>query len=423
MEHIKSERLFGRARKFIPGGVNSPVRAWKSVGGSPVFIERGKGSHVFDVDGNEYIDYVMSYGPLILGHAHPKVVEAVKDAVTDGTTFGSCSHVEVEMAQAITKAIRSAKLVRMVNSGTEAVMSAIRLARGFTARDKIVKFDGSYHGHSDSLLVKAGSALAGEPGSSGVPRAVTQDTITLPYNDLGAVEEVVRGGDIACVIVEPVCGNMGVVPPKDGFLDGLRKLTYENDALLLFDEVITGFRLCYGGAQDYFGVEPDLTCLGKIIGGGFPVGAFCGRQDIMAHLAPDGNVYQAGTLSGNPVALSAGLATLDVLRSGKFYESLRKNSRLLGKGIAEQARDNHVDICVNGLESMLSLFFTKQEVYDYETANTSNGKRYATFFQSMLSSGLYLPPSRFESMFLSAVHTRKDVESTVSAAGKAFSEI
>lgn len=418
----KSKLLYKKAIKINPGGVNSPVRAWKSVGGNPLFFEKGEGSKIFDVDGNSYIDYVMSYGPLMLGHAHPRITEAVREVLKYGTSFGSCNKLEVDMAETLCSAFSSIEKVRMVSSGTEAVMSAIRLARGFTGKSKVVKFDGCYHGHSDSMLVKAGSGLAGRPDSLGVPEAVAKDTISLPYNNLEAVESVLnKKTDIACVIVEPVCGNMGVVPPKDGFLEGLREATEKNDVLLIFDEVITGFKLCYGGAQDYFKVKSDLTCLGKIIGGGFPVGAFGGRKDIMDYLAPEGGVYQAGTLSGNPVALTAGLTTLNILKDKNVYSRLERITGSLLRGLNEIVEDHNVDVHVSGVESMLCVYFTPNEVTDYESAKTSDLSKYSLFFNKMLSRGVYLPPSQFESMFLSAAHSSEDMDFTLDAAEEVFS--
>ncbi len=419
LRNSRSHALFERAVKVIPGGVNSPVRAWKSVGGNPLFIERACGSKIFDVDGNEYIDYVMSYGPLILGHAHPGVIKAVEGVLEYGVSFGSCTEIEVDMAETIVSAFSGIEKVRMVNSGTEAVMSALRLARAFTGKNKVIKFDGCYHGHSDSMLVEAGSALAGKPDCLGVSEALAGDTISLGYNNLEAVEKALRGDDdVACVIVEPVAGNMGVVVPDLGFLKGLREITEENDVLLVFDEVITGFRLCYGGAQDYFKVKPDLTCLGKIIGGGFPVGAFGGRADLMDYIAPEGGVFQAGTLSGNPVTLTAGLTTIDSLKDGRCYKGLRKNSSLLRGFFSEFVQDNNIEACVCGVESMTSVFFTSRRVCDYERARSSDLERYASFFHNMLSEGIYLPPSQFESLFLSTAHSKEDVEKTVDAFSK-----
>lgn len=410
----KSGRLFEKARRIIPGGVNSPVRAWKDVGGNPVFIHKGAGSKIFDADGRSYIDYVMSYGPIILGHAHPKVVSAVKEAASKGTTFGSCTKLEVEMAETICSTFSGIEKVRMVNSGTEAVMGALRLARGFTGKKKAIKFDGCYHGHCDSMLVKAGSGLAGKPASSGVSETVARETISLPYNNLEEAEKTLKKEeDVACVIVEPVAGNMGVVLPQEGFLAGLREATADNDVLLIFDEVITGFRLCYGGAQDYFRVKPDVTCLGKIIGGGLPAGAFGGRGDIMDHLAPEGGVYQAGTFSGNPVCLAAGLATLKVLRQRGVYAGLRENSGVLREGILNALQKRGIAARINAVESMLSVFFTGGSVVDYASARRANPEAYGRFFKAMLSRGVLIPPSPHESWFLSAAHSRRDVEATL----------
>jgi len=424
MRTDKSCQLFEQAKQFIPGGVNSPVRAFKSVGGEPLFIARGAGAYLYDVDGNRYTDYVCSWGPLILGHAPPPVVEAAQEAVTRGTSYGAPTPLEVELAQMICEAVPSIELVRMVNSGTEATMSAIRLARGFTKRNKIVKFDGCYHGHADALLVAAGSGVMtlGIPGSPGVPESVVQDTIQARFNDIDQFREIVetQGNDIACVIVEPIAGNMGVVPPKPGFLEGLRELTARHGIVLVFDEVITGFRVAYGGAQELYNVQPDLTTLGKIIGGGFPVGAYGGRRDIMEHIAPAGPVYQAGTLSGNPVAMTAGIAVLKVLKNKAIYEELEKKAQQLSDGLAEAAKKANVSVTSNRVGSMMTMFFTDQAVTDYDSAKTADTQRYAQFFRAMLQRGIYFAPSQFEAAFVSTAHSDEDIRQTVAAAEEAM---
>ncbi|MFH1789329.1 MAG: glutamate-1-semialdehyde 2,1-aminomutase [Candidatus Altiarchaeota archaeon] len=416
MKHEKSRRLVGKAIAVIPGGVNSPVRAWRSVGGGPLYFKEGSGSGITDVDGNYYIDYVMGYGSLILGHGSRDVSQAVQETLDAGVGPGLCTELEVEMANALVSAFRGIEKVRMVNSGTEAVMSSIRLARGFTGKYRIIKFDGCYHGHSDDMLVKVGSALSGQPDCKGVAGAVVSDTLSLPYNDLESVEKILKEhDDVAAVIVEPVAGNMGVIPPEDGFLKGLREVTEENEVLLIFDEVITGFRLCYGGAQDYFGVVPDLTCLGKIIGGGLPVGAYGGRTDIMDLVSPEGGIFQAGTLSGNPVTLAAGLAVIRALKDEKIYAGLRKNSDYLRTGFAECFEYEGVDAKVSGVESMSSVFFTSFPVRDYAGALDSDHDNYSEFFRALLSQGVHIPPSGFESMFLSASHSENDLNQTLDA--------
>lgn len=423
----KSKNLFEEAKKYIPGGVNSPVRAFKSLGGSPLFITKAKGSKIYDADGNEYIDYVGSWGPMILGHAHLDVVRAVRNASEKGTSYGAPTELEIEMAKLVVEAVPSIEKVRFVSSGTEAVMSAIRLARGYTGREKIVKFEGCYHGHSDSLLAKAGSGVMtlGLPGTPGVTEGTAKDTIVLPYNNLEAVKEAFEkeGENIACVIVEPIAGNMGVVPPEPGFLEGLRKITNEYNSLLIFDEVITGFRVSYGGAQKLYGVIPDLTTLGKIIGGGLPVGAFGGRAEIMDYIAPDGPVYQAGTLSGNPLAMAAGIATLKNLRDSAIYEVLEEKSRKLAEGLKEAAEEAGVPVYQTRVGSMMCLFFTEKKVTDYESASTSDTTLYSKFFWAMIEEGCYFAPSQFEAAFLSVAHTDMDIEKTIEASRKVFKSI
>lgn len=400
------------------------MRAFRSVGGHPLFIERGTEARVWDADGNAYIDYVGSWGPLILGHAHPQVTAEVCAAVAHGTTFGAPTQREVELAEAICEAVPSVEMVRLVNSGTEAVMSAVRLARAFTGRSRIVKFDGGYHGHGDALLARSGSGLAtlGIPDTPGVPDAVVADTISLPYNNLDAVKNAFErvGDGVAAVVVEPVAGNMGVVPPAPGFLQGLREITAKHGALLLFDEVITGFRVGLSGAQGLYGVMPDLTTLGKIIGGGFPVGAYGGRRDVMEMVAPSGPVYQAGTLSGNPVAVAAGLATLRVLRQPGIYQKLEELGSRLEDGLRAGAADAGVPVTINRVGSMLTCFFAEGPVTDYASAKRSDANRYARFFAEMLERGVYLAPSQFEAAFVSLAHTEGDVEATIAASKEAF---
>lgn len=426
--HIdRSVELFAKAKELIPGGVNSPVRAFKSVGGNPVFIQRGAGSRMWDVDGNSYVDFVCSWGPLILGHAHPQISAAVKSALDNGATFGASTEAEITLAQMIVDAVLSVDMVRLVSSGTEAVMSAIRLARGFTGRNKIVKFEGCYHGHSDSLLAKAGSGIAtlGIPDSAGVPANLTADTITLAYNDLDSVREALdaQGAEIACVILEPIAGNMGVVPPKSGFLEGLREITQRHGVLLIFDEVISGFRVSYGGAQELYGVTPDLTTLGKIIGGGLPMGAYGGRRDVMEFVAPVGPVYQAGTLSGNPLAVAAGIETLKLLRREGFYAELDRKGAALADGLSKAAADAGVATCLNRVGSMMTSFFTDTDVTDYASAKTSDVAKYARFFSGMLERGYYFAPSQFEAAFVSDAHSEQDICATMAAAAEVFKSL
>jgi len=423
----RSEQLFKEAQRYLPGGVNSPVRAFKAVEGTPLFIKRGQGSRLYDEDGNEFIDYVCSWGPLILGHAQPRVVRAVKKAIERGSSFGCPTELETTLAKMVYEAMPSIEMVRFVNSGTEATMSAIRLARAFTGRNKVVKFAGCYHGHSDGLLAKAGSGMAtlGIPSSPGVPAALTSDTLVAPYNNLEAVEQLFKrfAPNITAVIIEPIAGNMGVVLPKPGFLEHLRGLTRQSRALLIFDEVITGFRVAYGGAQRLYNISPDLTCLGKIIGGGFPIGAYGGRRDIMEMVAPLGPVYQAGTLAGNPLAMTAGIETLSILKESKVYDELERKSSHLAKGIIEAASKTGVDIQLPRVGSMFTIFFTKDVVTGYETATKADSNLYARFFHQMLAQGIYLPPSQFEAAFVSLAHTDKDIQATIDAAKKAFGSL
>jgi glutamate-1-semialdehyde 2,1-aminomutase len=419
--------LYRQAEEIIPGGVNSPVRSCRAVGTHPLFIAKGQGSKIFDVDGNSYIDYVGSWGPLILGHAHPEVVEAVKKAAEMGTSFGIPTTLEIELAQMITKLVPSMEMMRMVNSGTEATMSAIRVARGYTGRSKIIKFDGCYHGHADTLLVKAGSGAAtlGIPGSAGVPADFVQHTLSLRFNDLDQVATVMQeqGQEVAAIILEPVAGNMGVVPPKPGFLEGLRHWCNETGALLIFDEVMTGFRLALGGAQQLYGVQPDLTCLGKVIGGGLPVGAYGGRRDFMSQVAPLGEVYQAGTLSGNPLAVTAGLTTLRLLSKPGVYDELEERSNYLFNEMSRLAGKHKVVSTTNRVGSMGCLFFTERTVVDFDSAQTADTKKFAHMFCAMLERGVYLAPSQFEAAFVSLAHDEEDIDKTLAAADEVFKEI
>jgi glutamate-1-semialdehyde 2,1-aminomutase len=428
MDNPISARLFAKAGRLMPGGVNSPVRAYGSVGMNPPFIKNARGCRISDVDGHNYLDYVCSWGPLILGHAHPDVLTAIIGAVQDGTSFGAPTEREIVMAELICEALPSVEMVRMVNSGTEAVMSALRLARGFTGRKKILKFEGCYHGHSDALLVKAGSGLLtlGTPDSAGVTEESAAGTVTAPYNDLNYVADVFKkiGSELAAVIVEPVAGNMGVVGPEPEFLRLLRQLTEKYGAVFIFDEVITGFRVSYGGAQGYYGIHPDLTVLGKIIGGGLPVGAYGGKSEIMRRVAPLGPVYQAGTLSGNPVAMAAGIATLRTLKANPgIYSALAEKTRLLAEAFLRAARVNGIPLTVNRLGSLLCPFFTGEKVTDYQSALRSDREMFARYFRLMLAKGIYLPPSQFEALFVSAAHTPADIERTVKAIEESFAEI
>jgi len=412
------------AQRLMPGGVNSPVRAFKAVGGEPVVISYGKGAHLWDIDGNEYIDYVASWGPLILGHAHPAVVDVLQKAAARGTSYGATTELEVELARLVCDAVPSIERVRFVNSGTEATMSALRVARAFTGRDKILKFEGCYHGHSDGLLAKAGSGIAtlGLPDSAGVPASFTAETLVAPYNDRDAVEAVFaqHRGEIAAIIVEPVPANMGVVPPQPGYLQFLREITQREGALLVFDEVITGFRLSWGGAQQYYGVVPDMTCLGKVIGGGLPVGAYGGREDIMSLIAPLGPVYQAGTLSGNPMAMAAGITMLRLLSDPGVYRTLDAMGAALADGLREAARAAEAPVSVTQIGSMMTVFFADEAPTDYAGAKRADAERYARYFRSMLDAGVYLPPSQFEALFVSLAHEQSDIERTLEAARVAF---
>ena len=427
MNFAKSQSLYKRAVKIIPGGVNSPVRACKSVGADPLFIERGEGCFIYDADGNRYIDYIGSWGPLILGHRHPAVEEAIIKVLERGTSFGAPTDLEIQLAQMVIDAVDSVDVVRMVNSGTEATMSAIRLARGVTGRDIVIKFDGCYHGHADTLLVAAGSGVAtlGIPGSPGVPEAVAQHTISLPFNDQEAITKVMdeKGDKIACVIVEPVAGNMGMVPPADGFLETLRELTARHGAVLIFDEVMTGFRVAYGGAQSLYGIVPDLTCFGKVIGGGLPVGAYGGNKEIMSQIAPQGTVYQAGTLSGNPIAMTAGIATLEQLKEDGVYEALAKNSGRLVDGLVDASQKAGLATRSGHVGSMLGLFFTDREVGCFEDAKTCDLDLFSKFYQGMRQQGVYIAPSQFEVLFLSTAHTEEHIDATVNAAEKVLKDL
>ena len=423
----RSAELFAEAQRYLPGGVSSPVRAFKAVGGQPLFIKAGQGAKLYDADDNEFIDYVCSWGAIILGHVHPKVASALKQAVDSGTSFGAPTEQETTLSKLITSAVPSIEMVRFVSSGTEATMSALRLARAFTGRDKIVKFAGCYHGHSDGLLARAGSGVTtmGLPDSPGVPASYTQNTLIAPYNDLKAIEQLFStfGKEIAAIIVEPVAANMGVVTPRPGFLQGLREITNSNEALLIFDEIITGFRVAYGGAQSLYEVTPDLTCLGKIIGGGLPVGAYGGKREVMEMISPLGPVYQAGTLSGNPLTMVAGIETLRILSQPGTYKQLEERADALQNGLTCLAAESGVAVSTSRVGSILTLFFTNQEVSDYELARSSDTKLYTRFFSHMLERGIYLAPSQFEAAFVSLAHTKEDVETTLRVAEEAFFQI
>jgi len=424
----KSRELFQKAKELIPGGVNSPVRAGKAVGVNPPFIDRAEGCFLWDVDGNRYIDYVCSWGPMILGHAFPEVIDAVRQVALKGTSYGAPTGLEVEMAQAIIEMVPSVEMVRMVNSGTEATMSAIRLARGFTGREKIIKFEGCYHGHADSLLVSAGSGVAtfAIPGCPGVPAALAEHTISLGFNNLAEVRKAMEkwGSDVAAIIVEPVPGNMGVVVPEGGFLEGLREITLKYDSLLIFDEVISGFRVSRGGAQELYGISPDLTCLGKIIGGGLPVGAYGGKKEIMLSMAPEGDVYQAGTLSGNPIAMAGGLATMrQIQKNTNIYKQLEEKSQLLFSGLERAAHKAGLSVVINRVGSMGSIFFTEEEVKDFASAKQSDCEKFKKFYSGMLEQGVYLAPSPFEAWFVSAAHDSEVIKMTIECAERSFASL
>ena len=423
MSILRSQAIFERAKQLIPGGVNSPVRACRSVGVDPVFIAQGDGAYITDVDGNQYIDMIGSWGPLILGHAQRDILDAIAEQMAMGTTFGAPTEIEVRFAETIRNAYPSMEMVRAVSSGTEATMSALRLARGFTGRDKLIKMDGGYHGHADCLLVAAGSGAAtlGIPGSAGVPEGAARDTIVVAYNDLAAVERACAAGDVAAVIVEPVAGNMGLVLPQPGYLEGLREITRKHGTVLIFDEVMSGFRCAFGGAQAIYGITPDLTCLGKIVGGGLPAAAFGGRAEIMQKLAPLGPVYQAGTLSGNPIAMAAGLAAIGILARPGTYERLNELGQRLATGLAAAAAAANVPVQINRIGSMITVFFTATPVTDYATAKTSDTARFGAFFRGMREAGVFLPPSQFEAMFVSLAHTDEDLDKVIAAAKASLS--
>lgn len=427
MQQTRSQAFFKKAQAIIPGGVNSPVRAFRSVGADPLFIKKAAGCHILDEDDNSFIDYVGSWGPMIVGHCHPTVVAAVKKCMENGSSFGAPTELEITLAQMVIDAVPSIEMVRMVSSGTEATMSAIRLARGYTGRDKILKFSGCYHGHADALLVKAGSGAAtfGVPDSPGVPADFAKHTLTAEYNSLDSVRALIEGnsGQIACIILEPVAGNMGTVPPRPGFLEGLREICTNEGIILIFDEVMSGFRVAYGGAQSLFNITPDMTTLGKIIGGGLPVGAFGGKREIMEKLSPSGGVYQAGTLSGNPLAMTAGIETLKLLQQPGFYQSLEEKSSVLAEGIALAAKDAGYPIYSTRVGSMFCAFFSPHAVFDWTTASTCDTKAFARYFIGMLEEGIYLAPSQFETAFMSAAHTEKEIETTIAAARKCFKAI
>ncbi len=423
----KSKRLFTKALSVIPGGVNSPVRAFRAVGGNPLFIEKAKGSRIYDADGNSYVDYVLSWGPMILGHAHPRVTEALKKAVDKGTSYGAPTAREIELAELVLKAYPSMDKVRMVNSGTEATMSAIRVARGFTGRDKIIKFEGCYHGHADGLLVKAGSGATtfGVPDSPGVPKSYAQNTVTLPLNDIKALKQTIRAQwrSLACVIIEPVVGNIGCVLPAPGYLETLRELTAKHGIVLIFDEVMTGFRVSFGGAQAHYGIRPDMTCLGKVIGGGLPVGAYGGKKEIMQMVSPEGPVYQAGTLSGNPLAMTAGIETLRELSKAGTFKKIERKAAALEEGLADAAKRAGVKTRLYRAGTMFCTYFTDKEVCNYSTAKTADTRKFSAFFSEMLQQGVNLAPSQFEAGFMSLAHSDKDIGHTAAAAYRAFKKI
>ena len=425
MNNAKSLEAWDKSQHFIPGGVNSPVRNFSKVGGNPRFIRRGAGSKVYDIDGNGYIDYVASWGPLILGHADSRVIEAIKATMVNGTSFGAPTTQETELAEIVVNAVPSIEKVRMVSSGTEATMSAIRLARGYTGRDKVIKIEGCYHGHVDSLLAEAGSGVAtfGLPECEGIPADSTRHTLVVPYNDANAVRQAIEAhpDQIACLILEPIMGNMGIIPPRDGYLNELREITSEHGVILIFDEVITGFRVAYGGAQSLYGVTPDMTCLGKIIGGGMPVGAYGGKEEIMRHIAPEGDVYQAGTLSGNPLAMSAGIAALNALAEPGVYEQLESRASQLADGLQDATKRHGIDAFHSRVGSMLMLFFTDAEVTNAGGARTSDTDRYSRYFGELLVQGVYVAPSQFEAGFVSIAHSEADIDATVRVANEALS--
>jgi len=427
MDFTNSQSLFEHALKIIPGGVNSPVRACKSVGADPLFIERGEGCLIYDADGNRFIDYIGSWGPLILGHRHPAVIDAITAVLERGTSFGAPTDLEIQLAEMVIDAVASVDVVRMVNSGTEATMSAIRLARGATGRDLVIKFDGCYHGHADTLLVAAGSGVAtlGIPGSPGVPEAVAESTLSLPFNDIEGIKKVMadKGDKVAGVIVEPVAGNMGLVAPEDGFLEALRELTETHGCMLIFDEVMTGFRVAYGGAQSLYGITPDLSCFGKVIGGGLPVAAYGGKKEIMSQIAPQGSIYQAGTLSGNPIAMAAGIATLKELKKPGVYEALNEKSKRLITGLGNAAQKAGIAARVGHVGSMLGMFFTDQNVANFDDAKTCDLELFSNFYQGMRQHGIYIAPSQFEVLFLSTAHDDEHVDATINAAEQVLEKL
>ena len=424
MKREKSQNLFNRTLNIIPGGVNSPVRACKSVGEEPAFIDHADGCMIYDVDGNSFIDYIGSWGPMILGHRHPSVIRALASVLNRGTSFGAPSDLETKLAEIIINAVPSIEMIRMVNSGTEAAMSAVRLARGYTGRDVIIKFDGCYHGHADTLLVEAGSGVAtlGIPGSPGIPESIVRHTHSLPFNDIDCFKQLMddRGDSVAAVIIEPVAGNMGLVPPVEGFLEILRDLTEKHGALLIFDEVMSGFRVAYGGAQSLYGIDPDITCLGKIIGGGLPVGAYGGRKKIMEHIAPQGPVYQAGTLSGNPLAMAAGIETLQELKKPGFYEKINQKAERLAEGLKTAAATREVKVQVKWVGGMLGLFFSDKDVKNFDDAKNCDLDMFAAYYKGMLEKGVFLAPSQFEAIFISSAHKNEDIDKTIKAAEEVF---